>query len=84
MIQIFNFVQLTENNYFPTLKVCEMSLALESYFSYCGIPRHDLLTLNKNNSNVYCHTPFPYEERNISSAKDRFWGNGIFNVTLCR
>ena len=67
----------TDKNTFPSLAICEKDLLLNAYFAFCGVPLSEF-NVNRNCSNIK-----PYVT-NTTMGNEKWWSNGIFNVTLCQ
>ena len=73
-------LQVTDKNFFPSVSFCENRLLINSYFSYCANPPGHKV----QNTSAYCTLERILTNNNISTVKDRYWTNGIFNVTKCQ
>ena len=71
--------EITDENFFPAVTFCENQLLIDNYFSYCGVPPR---VQHVNHTNVCA-----YEKANeavaIKQARNKYWYNGLFNVTKC-
>ncbi|XP_057302131.1 acid-sensing ion channel 5-like [Hydractinia symbiolongicarpus] len=70
--------QVTGQNTFPTLTICEDKFFKQTYFSFCGE------SLFSNSSNPDCKNINDYKVPSaLKSVPGSYWTNGFFNVTAC-
>lgn len=73
---------ISDENYFPAITFCEEQLFFDNYFAYCGAAmRFGHASADKDHE---CHrgqfTPY----NNVTSKRNVYWSNAVFNVTKCR
>ncbi|XP_066925592.1 acid-sensing ion channel 5-like [Clytia hemisphaerica] len=79
--EIYTEIQtkITDENFFPSVTFCENQLLIDSYFSYCGVaPRH-----GHENHHKVCDYIMKEPEESIEESRNKFWYNGLFNITKC-
>ncbi|XP_066927913.1 acid-sensing ion channel 2-like [Clytia hemisphaerica] len=73
---------IAHENYFPAITFCEDQLFVDNYFAYCGVSqREGHKNLSKDHE---CHRMGLNYRGNISYKANKYWSNGLFNVTRCR
>uniref|UniRef100_A0A7M5VAW5 Uncharacterized protein n=2 Tax=Clytia hemisphaerica TaxID=252671 RepID=A0A7M5VAW5_9CNID len=73
---------ISDVNHFPSLTICEKHSFDRNYFAYCSIPIKEIIT-RRNEIPLNCRNrSLPINP--IHHVRNRFWNNGIFNVTRCK
>ncbi|XP_066931745.1 acid-sensing ion channel 4-A-like isoform X2 [Clytia hemisphaerica] len=71
--------EITDENFFPSVTFCENQLLIDNYFSYCGVPPR----VQHINHTVVCDYKMKYRQAPMNESRNKFWYNGLFNVTKC-